>query len=81
MIRSSNLDMNDTCRPEMMDELIANIGCEICFTYYTLFGSLPSADIFGRDMFFDIPYLADQPEVGRKRQLQADKVNVMENLN
>ena len=73
--------MQDRCKPQMTNELVANIGWVSCATYHTLLGYSPGAAMFGRDMFFDIPYLADQPEVGRKRQLQADKVNVMENLN
>ena len=81
MIKTSNLDMQDTCTPEMVDELIANIGWAIRATYHTLLGSSPGAAIFGRDMLFDIPYLADWSEIGRKRQLQVDKSNVIENRN
>ena len=81
MIKTSNLDMQDTCTPEMVDELIANIGWAIRATHHTLLGSSPGAAIFGRDMLFDIPYLADWSEIGRKRQLQVDKSNVIENRN
>ena len=59
MLRTSGLDMQDTCTPEMTDELVATIGWAIRATYHTLLGSSPGAAIFGRDMLFDIPYLSD----------------------
>ena len=65
----------------MIDELVANMGWENCATYYTLLRSLYGAAIFGRDIFFDIPYLADWSEIGRKRQGQVDKSNVIKNQN
>ena len=81
MLRTSGLDMQDTCTPEMIDELVANTGWVICTTYHTLLGSSPGAAIFSRDMLFGIPYLADWSEIGRKRQAQVDKFNSIENQN
>jgi hypothetical protein len=31
----------------------------ICSTYHTVLKASPSAGIFGREMLFDIPFLAD----------------------
>ena len=49
MIRTSSLDMQNTCTPEIINELIANIGWVIFSTHYNVLGSLPGAEIFGRD--------------------------------
>ena len=41
--------------------------------------SLPSSAVFGRDMLFDIPYIVDWADVGRRRQEQVDKSKMLEN--
>ena len=69
MIGTSSLAVQNTCTSEMIDELVANIGSEICSTYHILLGSLPGAAIFGRDMLFVIACLANWLEIGQKRQL------------
>ena len=33
----------------------------------------PGAAIFGRDMLFDVPFLADWKKIGEYRQIQTDK--------
>ena len=79
MVRTANTDMQDTCKPEMLDEIITNVGWAIHSTHHTVLGTLPGAAVFGRDMLFDIPYLADWTEIGKRRQEQVDKYNVREN--
>ena len=79
MIRTSDIDMQDTCEPEMIDEILSNVGWAIRSTYHTMVGSTPGAAVFGRDMLFDIPYLADWTEIGKRRQNQVDKSNALEN--
>ena len=39
----------------------------------------PGAAIFGRDMLFDIPYIADWNKIGDYRQHQPDLNNKREN--
>ena len=79
MVRTSQLDMQKTCEPEMTDEILSNVGWAIRSTYHTMLGSLPGSAVFGRDMLFDIPYLADWVTIGRRRQEQVDKSNTLEN--
>ena len=67
MIHTSELDIQDTCEPQMIDELLSNVGCAIRSTYHTMLSSLPGSAIFGRDMLFDIPYLADWTDIGKRR--------------
>ena len=79
MIRTTDVDMQNTCEPEMIDEILSNVGWAIRSTYHTMVGSTPGAAVFGRDMLFDIPYLADWTEIGKRRQTQVDKSNALEN--
>ena len=69
MMRTSNLDMSDTCTASDIDEFLTNAAWAIRSTYHTALRSSPGAAVFGRDMLFDIPYLADWTEIGKRRQL------------
>ena len=42
---------------------------------------MPGAAIFGRDMLFDIPFIADWNKIGEQRQALTDCGNVRENKN
>ena len=54
MLKTSNLDMQDTCTPEMIQDLLTNVGWAIRSTYHTVLGASPGAAIYGRDVLFDI---------------------------
>ena len=68
MMRTASLDMQETCSPEIIDEYISNVGWAIRSTHHTMLGSSPGAAIFGRDMLFDIQYIADWSAIGKRRQ-------------
>ena len=44
----------------------------ICSTYHTVLRASSGAAIFGWDMLFDIPFLADWNKIGEHRQHQTD---------
>ena len=48
-------------------------------TYHTVLKSSPGAAVFGRDMLFDIPYIADWTAIGNRRQASVDQMNTREN--
>ena len=73
MIHMSGIDNNDTCSPQIVDDLLINIAWAICSTYHTVLKTTPGAAIFGRDMLFDIPYLADWNQIGKRRQALVDQ--------
>ena len=73
MIRTSGIDMQDTCTPLMVDELLTNIAWAVRSTYHTVLKTTPGAAIFGRDMLFDIPYLAEWNHIGIRRQTLVDQ--------
>ncbi len=79
MIRTSELDMADSVEPADIDTFIDNAGWAICSTYHTVLKALPGAAIFGRDMFFDIPVVADWKQIGDYRQHQVERSNKREN--
>ena len=39
----------------------------------TVLKTSPGAAIFGRDVLFDVPFLADWTKIGEYRQLQTDR--------
>ena len=58
-MRTSGLDMRDSVdESDDIDEFIVNVAWAIRSTYHTVLKTTPGAAIFGRDMMFDIPYIA-----------------------
>ena len=39
MVRTTDIDMQDTCEPEMIDKILSNVGWAIRSTYHTMLGS------------------------------------------
>jgi hypothetical protein len=79
MMRTSELDMADSVEPADIDTFIDNAVWSIRSTYHTVLTASPGAAIFGRDMLFDIPFVADWKQVGEYRQSQTDCSNTHEN--
>jgi hypothetical protein len=79
MLRTSGLNNLDEVTAECIDEWVTNAAWAIRATYHTVLKSSPGAAIFGRDMLFDIPYIADWEDIGQRRQRQIDKDNAREN--
>ncbi len=68
-MRTRDLDMSETVEDTMIEDFLVDAAWAIPSTYHTVLKSTPGAAIFGRDMLFDIPYLADWTEIGKRRQL------------
>ena len=79
MLRTTNLDMAETTNAEMIDDFLVNAAWALRSTYHTVLKSTPGAAVFGRDMLFDIPYIADWAAIGQRRQASVDKYNAREN--
>ncbi len=75
MMRSSELDMADSVDPADIDTFIDNAAWAICSTYHTVLKALPGAAIFGWDMLFDIPFVADWKQIGDYWQNRTDRSN------
>ncbi len=70
MLRTSKLDMAETMKPSDIDvsAFLSDAAWAICFTYHTVLKASPGTAIFGRDMLFDIPFIADWQKIGEHRQ-------------
>ena len=60
-------------------DFLTNAAWAVRSTYHTVLKTSPGAAIFGRDMLFDVPFLADWNKIGEYRQKQTDKNTLNEN--
>ena len=79
MIRTSGIDMSDTITSEDIADVLSNVAWAVRSTYHTVLQTSPGAAIFGRDMLFDIPLIADWSDIGKRRQTAVNKDNAREN--
>ncbi len=59
MVCTSEIDMADSVAPSDIDAVLTNASWAIHSTYHMVHKASPGAAIFGRDMLFDIPFIAD----------------------
>ncbi len=79
MLRTSELNMAEMMKPSDMDVFLSDAPWAICSTHHTVLKASPGAGIFGRDMLFDIPFIADWQKVGEHKQRLTDLNNTREN--
>ena len=79
MLRTAELDMADSVDSEDISTFLSDAAWAIRSTYHTVLKASPDAAIFGRDMLFDIPYLADWTKIGEHRQKLTDLNTLREN--
>jgi hypothetical protein len=72
MLHTSELDMAETLIPDDVDVFLNNEAWAICSTYHTVLKTSPGVAIFGCNMLFDIPFIADWNKIGDNRQRQTD---------
>ena len=70
---------SNSVEPADINKLIDNTVWAIRSTYHKVLKASPYAAIFGRDMLFDIPFVADWKQIGDYRQHQTDRSNIREN--
>ncbi len=63
----------------MIDVFLSDAAWAIRSTYHTVLKASPGAAIFGRDMLFDIPFIAAWKQIGEYRLHQTDRSNMREN--
>ena len=63
-MRTSELDMADSVHTADIYTFIDNAAWAIRSTYHTVLKASPGAAVFGRDMLFDIPLIADWHKIG-----------------
>jgi hypothetical protein len=72
MLRTAELDMAESVNASGIDIFLADATWAICSTHHTVLKASPGAAIFGRDMIFDIPFIADWKTIGEHRQKLTD---------
>jgi hypothetical protein len=72
MLHTAEIDMATSVAPSDIGMFLTNAAWAIRSTYHTVLKASPGAAIFGRDMLFDIPYIADWNKIGDYRQCQTD---------
>jgi hypothetical protein len=72
MICLFELDMAKTITPDDVDVFLDNVAWAIGSTYHTVLKASPAAAIFGCNMLFDIPFIADWNKIGDYRQRQTN---------
>jgi hypothetical protein len=72
MLRTSELNMAETITPDDIDVFLDNAAWAICSTYHTVLKAFPGVAIFGRNMLFNIPFIADWNKIGDYRQCQTN---------
>jgi hypothetical protein len=79
MLHTSELNMVETVKPSDIDVFLSDAAWAIRSTYHTVLKASPSAAIFGQDMLFDIPLIADWQKIGEHMQRLTDLNNTHEN--
>jgi hypothetical protein len=79
MLRTSELDMAETVKPSDIDIFLSDSAWAIRSNHPTVLKASPGAAIFGQDMLFDIPFIADWQKIGEHRQKLTDLNNAREN--
>jgi hypothetical protein len=79
MLRTSKLDMAKTVKPSDIDIFLSDAAWVVCSTYHTVLKASPGAAIFGQDMLFDIPFIANWQKIGEHRQRLTDLNSTHEN--
>jgi hypothetical protein len=79
MLRTADFDMAKSVTPDDVDVFLDNAAWAICSTYHTVLNASPGAAIFGWDMLFDIPFVADWNKNGEYRQSLTDRSNQHKN--
>jgi hypothetical protein len=79
MLRTSKLDMAELVKASDINVFLSDAAWAICSTNHTVLKASPGAAIFGQDMLFDIPFIADWQKIGEYRQQLTDLGNAREN--
>jgi hypothetical protein len=73
MLSTAKIDMANSVEPSDIGIFLSDAAWTIRSTYHTVLKASPGAAIFGRDMLFDILFIADWKRIGEHRQLLTDR--------
>jgi hypothetical protein len=79
MLHTSKLNMAEFVKASDIDVFMSDNAWAFCFTYHTVLKAFLGAAIFGPDMLFDIPFMADWQKIREHRQQLTDLNHAHEN--
>jgi hypothetical protein len=79
MLCTAEIDMATSVAPSDIATFLTNAAWAIYSTYHRVLKASPGTAIFGRDVLFNIPYIADWNKIGDYRQCQTDLTKKHEN--
>ncbi len=79
ILRTAELDMAKLVNESAIYIFLSDATWAICSTHHTVLKASPGAVIFGQDMLFDIPFIADWKKIGEYRQKLTDLNTAHEN--
>ncbi len=79
MLCTTELDMAKLVKASDINVFLSDTVWAICSTYHTVLKASPGAAIFGWDMLFNIPFIADWKKIGEHRQWLTDFNTAHEN--
>ncbi len=71
-MHTSELDMAESVKASDINIFLSDATWAVCSTYHTVLKASPGAAIFGRDILFDIQFIADWEKIGEHRQQLTD---------
>ncbi len=71
--------MAESVNASDIDIFLSDAAWDICSTLHTVLKASPGAVIFGQDMLFDIPFIAEWKKIGEHRQKLTDLNTAHEN--
>ncbi len=79
MLHTSELDKAKSMKASDINVFLSDTEWAVLSTYHTVLKASPGAAIFGRDMLFDILFIADWQKIGEHRQRLTNLTNAREN--
>ncbi len=79
MLRTAEHDKAKSVNASDMNIFLADVAWALCSTHHTVLKASPGTAIFGRDMLFDILFIADWRKIGEHRQRLTDLNTAREN--
>ena len=79
MLCTSKLDMAELVKASDIDIFMSDAAWAVCSTYHTVLKASPGVAIFGQDILFNTPFIADWHQIGEHRQQLTDLNNAREN--
>jgi hypothetical protein len=79
MLCTAKINMAESVNASYINIFLSDAAWAICSTHHTVLKASPGAAIFGQDMLFDIPLIADWKKIGEHRQQLTDLNTAHEN--